>query len=326
MIRKSRQGKTGGVMSVFLTALLLLCLVIALSGCSGAPESTASADTAVTGTLPEMGASTVLTDDSESENKEKSTAGSTEEMTASTGETAPAAAENTASSKIPAGSGVPCWINGKHVNFRKAPGAEGEILARLDRGTEIEKLREEGEWLLVRYGEEVGYIHKDYVSDTLPETEAEKVRIIVKKSERKLELWEDGALTGTYSIGLGFSPVGHKSAEGDGRTPEGEYYVCMKNGKSDYYLSLGVSYPNKEDAAAALREGRISQAAYDRIASANDWGERPDWYTPLGGEIMIHGGGGSRGDWTAGCIAVDNEVMDILFYRCEVGTRITILP
>ena len=69
MTRRSRQGKTGGVMSVFLTALLLLCLVIALSGCSGALESTASADTAVTGTLPEMGDSTVLTDDSDSENK-----------------------------------------------------------------------------------------------------------------------------------------------------------------------------------------------------------------------------------------------------------------
>ena len=71
-------------------------------------------------------------------------------MTASTEETATAAAESTASSEIPAGSGVPCWINGKHVNFRKAPGGEGEILARLDRGTEIEKLREEGEWLQVR--------------------------------------------------------------------------------------------------------------------------------------------------------------------------------
>ena len=97
MTRKSRQGKTGGVTSVFLTALLLLCLVIALSGCSSAPESTTSADTAVIGTLPEMGASTVLTDDSDSENKEKSTAGSTEEMTASTGETTSAVAVSTAS-------------------------------------------------------------------------------------------------------------------------------------------------------------------------------------------------------------------------------------
>ena len=90
-------------------------------------------------------------------------------------------------------------------------------------------------------------------------------------------------------------------------------------------MSLGISYPNTQDAAAALKEGRISQAVYDRIASANEWGERPDWYTPLGGEIMIHGGGSDR-DWTAGCIAVENEVMDILFRSCPVGTKITILP
>ena len=99
----------------------------------------------------------------------------------------------------------------------------------------------------------------------------------------------------------------------------------MKNSKSKYYLSLGVSSPNKDDTAAALAEGRIARATYDRIAAANDWGESPDWYSPLGGEIMIHGGGGSR-DWTAGCIAVDNEVMDILFKTCPVGTRITIQP
>jgi len=149
--------------------------------------------------------------------------------------------------------------------------------------------------------------------------------IVVKKEERLLELWQGENLLETFPIGLGRTPIGHKQTEGDGKTPEGEYYVCVKNSNSKYYLSLGVSYPNKEDASAALHDGRIDDQAYERIAAAIESERRPDWNTALGGAIMIHGGG-SASDWTEGCVAVENEVMDILFDCCSMGTRITILP
>ncbi len=152
-----------------------------------------------------------------------------------------------------------------------------------------------------------------------------EARLVVKKAERLLELWQEESLIGSFPIGLGRNPVGHKQAEGDGRTPEGEYYVCVKNYNSAYYLSLGVSYPNKEDAAAALADGRIDRETYERIAQAIEKGQRPDWNTALGGAIMIHGCG-SASDWTAGCVAVDNDVMDILFDYCFEGTKISILP
>ncbi len=67
----------------------------------------------------------------------------------------------------------------------------------------------------------------------------------------------------TYRVGLGFSPVADKQREGDGATPEGEFYVFVKNDKSAYYLSLGVSYPNVEDAERGLRDGLITKAQYD---------------------------------------------------------------
>ena len=51
----------------------------------------------------------------------------------------------------------------------------------------------------------------------------------------------------------------------------------------------------------------------------------PPWNTSLGGEIMIHGHG-SETDWTLGCIAVDNEVMDILWQYCHNGTGVIINP
>lgn len=149
--------------------------------------------------------------------------------------------------------------------------------------------------------------------------------IVVLKSERRLELYDDDVLVVAYPIALGWEPIGDKKKEGDGRTPEGDYYVCTRNEQSRYYLSLGVSYPNKGDAEEALRAGLIDNEAYDRIANAIDNLSKPPWDTPLGGEIMIHGMG-SQKDWTAGCVAVDNDVMDVLWKYCPLGTPVVIKP
>src|SRR6476659_6971777 len=84
-------------------------------------------------------------------------------------------------------------------------------------------------------------------------------RIVVYKSARKLEFYSDKKLLRTYRVGLGFSPVTDKVREGDGATPEGDFYVFVKNNKSAYYLSLGVSYPNAEDAERGFRDGLITR-------------------------------------------------------------------
>jgi hypothetical protein len=155
--------------------------------------------------------------------------------------------------------------------------------------------------------------------------EIAKPRIIVRKSKRILELWDDQVLCASYPIGLGFEPIDHKQVEGDGRTPEGEYYVCTRNPNSRFYRALGVSYPNREDADAGLMSGTIDEQIADLIREAIDLQSCPPWNTPLGGEIMIHGQG-SQSDWTAGCVAVEDEVMDLLWQHSPLGTPITILP
>jgi len=218
------------------------------------------------------------------------------------------------------------WVKGTTVNLRNTPASNGEVIGQLTRGTEIIKKGEAGDWLNISCGEVEGFIHKDYVSNYLPVGSVEgEVYIIVKKAERLLELWQGETQIISVPIGLGWAPEGHKQVEGDGKTPEGEYYVCVRNSNSAFYLSLGVSYPDKEDAEAALADGRIDNTTYERIASAIDAGQQPDWNTALGGAIMIHGHGAAS-DWTAGCIAVENEVMDILFEYCPLRTKITILP
>ncbi len=162
-------------------------------------------------------------------------------------------------------------------------------------------------------------------SSPRPAPEGDGVLIRVYKADRELELWENGMLSHACSIGLGFGPEGHKYAEGDGRTPEGAYYVCIRNDQSRYYLSLGVSYPGAQDAQNAWNEQRITKEQCDAIVEAIEGGRRPPWDTPLGGEIMIHGHGGSS-DWTAGCIAVDDSDMDVLWDKAAIGTAIEIYP
>lgn len=151
------------------------------------------------------------------------------------------------------------------------------------------------------------------------------MEIRIEKSRRRLLLiiCEQDALS--FPIALGSSPVGHKQCEGDGRTPEGEYYVCTRNDKSKYYLSLGLSYPNPADADSALAAGLISPDQHTSILAAHADRRRPPWDTPLGGFVMIHGGG-TDSDWTAGCIALKDTDMDQLFRLCRIGTKVTILP
>ena len=149
------------------------------------------------------------------------------------------------------------------------------------------------------------------------------VEIVVYKGARRLELWKDSRFIEEYPIGLGFTPEGHKEIEGDGKTPEGNYYVCTRNDKSKFYLSLGVSYPSIVDAKRGLEAGLITSQEYDAIIDAINSKRMPPWDTKLGGAIMIHGHG-SHSDWTEGCIAVDDDIMDILWENCKLGVAITI--
>jgi murein L,D-transpeptidase YafK len=148
-------------------------------------------------------------------------------------------------------------------------------------------------------------------------------RIRISKSSRQLELYSDERLVRTYPIALGLNPVDDKEREGDRRTPEGEFYVCMKNERSQFYLSLGLSYPNEEDAERGLRAGLITPAQHDEIVQAIRHKQKPPWNTPLGGEVMLHGGG-TTNDWTWGCVALSDADIKELFAAIPIGTPVRI--
>jgi murein L,D-transpeptidase YafK len=150
-------------------------------------------------------------------------------------------------------------------------------------------------------------------------------KIVIEKSKRRLTLFSNGEVHSTWRIGLGFSPEGDKVKKGDGKTPEGLFYVCGKNPRSPFYLALNLSYPMIEDAERGLREGIIDRREHDRIVKAIEHRRQPPWDTKLGGAILIHGDG-SRRDWTLGCVALDNDDMLELYESVPVGTTVTIHP
>lgn len=135
-------------------------------------------------------------------------------------------------------------------------------------------------------------------------------QVQVHKADRKMYLLHNDEVLKTYDIHLGGNPVGKKHFEGDGKTPEGLYYITHRNPNSTYHLSLGISYPNNEDRAYAKAHGK-----------------------PTGGDIFIHGGPVTKrskknknGDWTAGCIAVKDGQIEMIYAMVKPGTPIMILP
>ncbi len=157
-------------------------------------------------------------------------------------------------------------------------------------------------------------------------------KIVVRKSQRRLYLYEGDILLKSYPISLGKNPQGQKEREGDGRTPEGKFYICQR-AKNPAQKSLGtrwlrISYPNEEAAKRGLKKGFISREVYERILKSLSEKKIPSQKTPLGGGIGIHGGNGIhfKADWTAGCIGMYDEDVEEVYEQVSLGTPVKILP
>jgi murein L,D-transpeptidase YafK len=130
-------------------------------------------------------------------------------------------------------------------------------------------------------------------------------RVVVQKADRRMYLLHHRSILEAYRVQLGFAPEGHKYRSGDGRTPEGRYWIDRRNPDSAFFLSIGISYPNAADRAFAEARG-----------------------LDPGGDIFVHGWGehGGRHDWTLGCVAVRDHEMRHVYAMVRNGTPIDINP
>ena len=84
--------------------------------------------------------------------------------------------------------------------------------------------------------------------------------VLIEKGARQLHLVQDGKAFRTYKIALGIRPVGDKKHEGDFKTPEGHYTLDRRNPNSEFFLSIGISYPNAGDRREAAELARVRAA------------------------------------------------------------------
>lgn len=149
--------------------------------------------------------------------------------------------------------------------------------------------------------------------------------IHIFKADHRLELWASHKRMKSYRVGLGHRGLADKQVQGDHLTPEGRYFLCVRQAQSAFHLFLGISYPDEAAAKRGLKGGLITKAQHDRILTTLRRKGCPPWETKLGGTVGIHGGGSSA-DWTWGCIALDDPGIEELWVACPVGTPIIIEP
>ncbi|WP_413570671.1 L,D-transpeptidase family protein [Bdellovibrio sp. HCB117] len=164
----------------------------------------------------------------------------------------------------------------------------------------------------------------DLTGESLEALQSRKIhgnKIIVSKEGKRLFLFNGDNLLRVYNVALGRSPYGHKTQEGDNKTPEGVYQIDFKKKDSEYHKALHVNYPSKADVE---RTKKISLKKGVELSP--------------GGDIMIHGlpnDDTSRFfvdkahpviNWTRGCIAVTNEEIEELYQLVPVKTELEICP
>jgi murein L,D-transpeptidase YafK len=125
-----------------------------------------------------------------------------------------------------------------------------------------------------------------------------EIFIRVFKQDAKLEVWAKSKnitpykLVETYAICQSSGVLGPKRKQGDGQVPEGFYQVGSFNPTSEFYLALGVNYPNKSD--------KIK-------------GDQTD----PGGDIMIHGN-----CVTIGCMPLtDDKIKEVYIMAVEAKNK-----
>ena len=124
-----------------------------------------------------------------------------------------------------------------------------------------------------------------------------KILLQAFKKERILELWsqqEDGIhfqRVRSYRFCSSSGVLGPKRRQGDLQIPEGIYHIDRFNPWSNFYLSLGINYPNRSDR---------------RLGSPRN----------PGGDIFIHGE-----CVTIGCIPITTPKIKELYWTAELARR-----
>lgn len=150
---------------------------------------------------------------------------------------------------------------------------------------------------------------------------ADKVFLLIDKSDYRMYVYEDVTLLKIYKVVFGSNDQSDKFAEGDKRTPNGTFRISQKRIDNRWSRFMLLDYPNSESMEKFAR--RVSR------------GEAHPG-TDLGGGIGLHGVEYASGirdyyvdqriNWTLGCVSLKNGDINEIFEVVKVGTPVVIRP
>lgn len=143
-------------------------------------------------------------------------------------------------------------------------------------------------------------------------------RILIKKDAHTMTLFAGEQLVKSYSVAIGPGGSGPKRREGDMVTPVGRYHVTMHQ-PSQYKIFLRLDYPTADD-----------WSRFNKLKASGDLPKE----ARIGGDIGIHGppvrlpaevrGKLKSVDWTAGCVALDEDEIEEVSKLVTDGTIVDI--
>ncbi len=160
-----------------------------------------------------------------------------------------------------------------------------------DNNLDFKKEQMKFERVRTAYDEKLAFVNKLLKQKNL-KWEGFELYLRAIKADKTLEVWakdkhhEKFELLISYSFCEVSGTLGPKRKQGDYQTPEGFYFIDRFNPVSNFYLSLGINYPNASDKI---------------IGKSQD----------LGGDIFIHGD-----CVTVGCIPLTNDKIKELYLLC----------
>lgn len=141
-------------------------------------------------------------------------------------------------------------------------------------------------------------------------------RIVIKKGEYEMTIFDEQGWYGTYPVVFGNKNQDDKRMEGDRLTPEGHFKIVGKKVHRQWGKFLLLDYPTKE--------------SFERFNGLKASGKIPK-KASIGGGIGIHGTRPNEEwvidkyiNWTAGCISVRYSDMDELYDMLPIGTEVVI--
>ncbi|GAA0532568.1 hypothetical protein GCM10009415_12540 [Chitinophaga japonensis] len=149
--------------------------------------------------------------------------------------------------------------------------------------------------------------------------DADKVFLLIDKSDYRLYLYEDVTLRKIYKVVFGSRNLADKLMQGDRKTPEGTFHITSKRYDGRWSRFLLLDYPNETSWA------KFYQRQQQGLVGPN---------ADIGGGIGIHGVEYRSGirdvyvdrriNWTLGCISMKNPDVNELYDIIKVGTPVVI--